>query len=333
MKKILSIGLLVIAYANIPNQAFASEPLAAITTDDYLKINQKHTQQLSQYKKTINENRVIIDELKQQFEQAELQPKANILEIIEKYSPEIIEKVLSASKLATDAANKAAELYEELEKEFNTAQIHEFQEKESFTGWGKMHGKTEEEKPYTISGYFIDGILNGVGKRTVDTSEYFGEFESNMRHGFGIINSMDLNHASEWINDIMHGYGTMKHLDAKYEGEVKNYKSEGFGRQNYDGEISKGKFQNGRFKIGQVDRSDLKKKEKMIGQFDRLNRQYGQGLNTAILKGKISFESGVFYNGELIDGFKGTCSIDWGSGKYELPHYVNGKIKLIKIAR
>lgn len=150
---------------------------------------------------------------------------------------------------------------------------------------------------------------HGTGKLITTEYEYEGEWQDDMRHGFGKIRYKKGDYyEGEWANDKKNGRGKL--IEKKlfgvfaetYDGYFKDDQKEGEGRQELkSGLIYTGQFRSGKFN-GEGKLEDQANKFSYKGQFIH-GKQHGKGME--------KYVDGSSYEGQFSNGLK------HGKGEYK----------------
>lgn len=114
------------------------------------------------------------------------------------------------------------------------------------TGKGYKYDKTRETE-YT--GDFMEGHYQGKGTlRCRNKYVYEGDFDNNMRHGYGELNEFRINqnYKGQWYLNKRHGQGSQKYSDGSvYTGDWIRDKRQGHGELEYsNGNVYDGQWRN-----------------------------------------------------------------------------------------
>ena len=139
---------------------------------------------------------------------------------------------------------------------------------------------------------------------------YVGEFANGVKQGKGNLSSKDnkYNYEGDWLNDKFEGFGTLFNQEEKYNGKFKEgkYHSEG-NLYKKNGEQYIGEFNNGIFVKGKI-------------KFNNGDSYEGNIINN-LMEGKAlyKYKNGDIFKGTFIKGKKkfGSLTFNEGKNKYE----------------
>ena len=139
---------------------------------------------------------------------------------------------------------------------------------------------------------------------------YVGEFANGVKQGKGNLSSKDnkYNYEGDWLNDKFEGFGTLFNQEVKYNGKFKEGKYHGEGNlYKKNGEQYIGEFNNGIFVKGKI-------------KFNNGDSYEGNIINN-LMEGKAlyKYKNGDIFKGTFIKGKKkfGSLTFNEGKNKYE----------------
>ena len=186
-------------------------------------------------------------------------------------------------------------------------------------------------------GFFGTRGLNGIGieESIEDGYTYYGDFESNQKHGNGVLRWKDgLIYEGQFVRNQMSGYAIIKYSENNiYKGQVNNGKMEGFGEFNWkSGKKYIGYYKNDKrngFGIYLWNIPELKEGDILIDLKD-INGYIGfwaegnmNGVGLRICDEKIKY--GIWKNGS---------KMEWIQGEEHIIKYMdNNQKKYLKIMK
>ena len=141
---------------------------------------------------------------------------------------------------------------------------------------------------------------------------YVGEFANGVKQGKGNLSSKDnkYNYEGDWLNDKFEGFGTLFNQEEKYNGKFKEGKYHGEGNlYKKNGEQYIGEFNNGIFVKGKI-------------KFNNGDSYEGNIINN-LMEGKAlyKYKNGDIFKGNFIKGKKKFGSMTFGEGKNKYEGY------------
>ena len=163
-------------------------------------------------------------------------------------------------------------------------------------------------------GEFSFGLPNKNGKLEFINENveyiYVGEFANGVKQGKGNLSSKDnkYNYEGDWLNDKFEGFGTLFNQEEKYNGKFKEGKYHGEGNlYKKNGEQYIGEFNNSIFVKGKI-------------KFNNGDSYEGNIINN-LMEGKAlyKYKNGDIFKGTFIKGKKkfGSLTFNEGKNKYE----------------
>lgn len=154
---------------------------------------------------------------------------------------------------------------------------------------------TDLSEGCTTEGLFLNGKLNGKGKRYWEGIVYEGDFVNNIREGKGKEDTVEYSYEGDFKNDTKEGKGKVYYFLTKdrYEGEFKDNSITGFGLYTWaNNHTYKGEF--------------------------LLQQMNGEGIYT--------YPDGGYYKGHYVNNIKeGYGEFKWKNGKIFRGNFKNGK--------
>lgn len=149
---------------------------------------------------------------------------------------------------------------------------------------------------YKFSGFFKQGVFDGLGRESIGATTYFGLFLDGLREGVGKFeDGENVKFAGYWSKGEKKGFGIERYPSGDiYEGEFSNNLKNGIGRYHHklDQSVYTGEFKDGlRCGFGKLECQDFI----YIGDWEN-----GQKSG----KGYQYYKSGTWYYGEWLNGLK-----------------------------